>query len=120
MDPITLITGIAGTLVPLAELIGGKLLRLEGEKSRLLTWVLGVLMGAGAALLHLTSDNPVQGAIYGLLAALVANGLFSIDQVRKILEAIRLREPKAIVDGLTQSEAPKPQSVEDILRQRGR
>uniref|UniRef100_UPI0013DFC79F hypothetical protein n=1 Tax=Escherichia coli TaxID=562 RepID=UPI0013DFC79F len=88
MDILTLVTVLAGLVVPIAELIGGKLLKLDGSKARLVSWAIGVLLGAGAGALGFAPD-PLQGGMAGFLAALVANGVFTMDQVKKLLEALK-------------------------------
>lgn len=121
MDMLTLVTVLAGLVVPLAELIGGKLLRLDGNAARMVSWLLGALLGAGAGALGFAPD-PLQGGLAGFLAALVANGVFTMDQVKKLLEALRLREPEPVsmAPQAQQPEAKKPidRRVEDILRNR--
>lgn len=107
MNEVTLITTLAGILVPLSELLGGKLLKLNGFAAQALTWAIGVLLGAGAGVLGLASD-PAYGALLGLLAALTANGLFSMEQVKQLLAVLRLRKAP---------QAPA-KTVADILRER--
>lgn len=121
MDMLTLVTVLAGLVVPIAELIGGKLLKLDGSKARLVSWAIGVLLGAGAGALGFAPD-PLQGGMAGFLAALVANGVFTMDQVKKLLEALKLREsePVTMAPQTQQSDAKQPvdQRVQDILRNR--
>lgn len=121
MDMLTLVTVLAGLVVPIAELIGGKLLKLDGSKARLVSWAIGVLLGAGAGALGFAPD-PLQGGMAGFLAALVANGVFTMDQVKKLLEALKLREPEPVTMApqAQQSDAKQPvdQRVQDILRNR--
>lgn len=121
MDMLTLVTVLAGLVVPIAELIGGKLLKLDGSKARLVSWAIGVLLGAGAGALGFAPD-PLQGGMAGFLAALVANGVFTMDQVKKLLEALKLREsePVTMAPQAQQSDAKEPvdQRVQDILRNR--
>lgn len=121
MDVLTLVTVLAGLVVPIAELIGGKLLKLDGSKARLVSWAIGVLLGAGAGALGFAPD-PLQGGMAGFLAALVANGVFTMDQVKKLLEALKLREsePVTVAPQAQQSDAKEPvdQRVQDILRNR--
>lgn len=121
MDVLTLVTVLAGLVVPIAELIGGKLLMLDGSKARLVSWAIGVLLGAGAGALGFAPD-PLQGGMAGFLAALVANGVFTMDQVKKLLEALKLREsePVTMAPQAQQSDAKEPvdQRVQDILRNR--
>ena len=121
MDILTLVTVLAGLVVPIAELIGGKLLKLDGSKARLVSWAIGVLLGAGAGALGFAPD-PLQGGMAGFLAALVANGVFTMDQVKKLLEALKLREsePVTMAPQTQQSDAKQPvdQRVQDILRNR--
>lgn len=121
MDMMTLVTVLAGLVVPIAELIGGKLLKLDGSKARLVSWAIGVLLGAGAGALGFAPD-PLQGGMAGFLAALVANGVFTMDQVKKLLEALKLREsePVTMAPQAQQSDAKEPvdQRVQDILRNR--
>lgn len=121
MDVLTLVTVLAGLVVPIAELIGGKLLKLDGSKARLVSWAIGVLLGAGAGALGFAPD-PLQGGMAGFLAALVANGVFTMDQVKKLLEALKLREsePVTMAPQAQQSDAKEPvdQRVQDILRNR--
>lgn len=121
MDMLTLVTVLAGLVVPIAELIGGKLLKLDGSKARLVSWAIGVLLGAGAGALGFAPD-PLQGGMAGFLAALVANGVFTMDQVKKLLEALKLREsePMTMAPQAQQSDAKEPvdQRVQDILRNR--
>jgi hypothetical protein len=118
MDALALVTVIAGIVVPTAELVGGKLLKLDGDKARLLSWFIGVLLGLGAGVLGLAPDL-VQGGLLGFLAALVANGIFTADQVKRLLEALKLREPGPVAMA-PQGVDTKPidQRVEDILRNR--
>lgn len=121
MDMLTLVTVLAGLVVPIAELIGGKLLKLDGSKARLVSWAIGVLLGAGAGALGFAPD-PLQGGMAGFLAALVANGVFTMDQVKKLLEALKLREsePVTMAPQAQQSDAKQSvdQRVQDILRNR--
>ena len=121
MDMLTLVTVLAGLVVPIAELIGGKLFKLDGSKARLVSWAIGVLLGAGAGALGF-APNPLQGGMAGFLAALVANGVFTMDQVKKLLEALKLREsePVTMAPQAQQSDAKEPvdQRVQDILRNR--
>lgn len=121
MDMLTLVTVLAGLVVPIAELIGGKLLKLDGSKARLVSWAIGVLLGAGAGALGFAPD-PLQGGMAGFLAALVANGVFTMDQVKKLLEALKLREsePVTMAPQAQQSDAKQPvdQRIQDILRNR--
>lgn len=121
MDMLTLVTVLAGLVVPIAELIGGKLLKLDGNKAQLVSWAIGVLLGAGAGALGF-APNPLQGGMAGFLAALVANGVFTMDQVKKLLEALKLREsePVTMAPQAQQSDAKEPvdQRVQDILRNR--
>lgn len=121
MDMLTLVTVLAGLVVPIAELIGGKLLKLDGSKAQLVSWAIGVLLGAGAGALGF-APNPLQGGMAGFLAALVANGVFTMDQVKKLLEALKLREsePVTMAPQAQQSDAKEPvdQRVQDILRNR--
>ena len=121
MDMLTLVTVLAGLVVPITELIGGKLLKLDGSKARLVSWAIGVLLGAGAGALGFAPD-PLQGGMAGFLAALVANGVFTMDQVKKLLEALKLREsePVTMAPQAQQSDAKEPvdQRVQDILRNR--
>jgi hypothetical protein len=118
MDTLVLVTTLAGIVVPIAELVGGKLLKLEGAKARLLSWFIGVLLGLGAGVLGLAPDI-LQGGLLGFLAALVANGVFTIDQVKKLLEALKLREPEPVAMA-PQGTGTKPvdKRIEDILRNR--
>ena len=118
MDTLVLVTTLAGMIVPIAEVVGGKLLKLDGAKARLLSWLIGVLLGFGAGALGLAPDL-MQGGLLGFLAALVANGVFTIDQVKKFLETIKLREhePVAMAPHDTGTK-PVDKRVEDILRNR--
>ncbi len=118
MDAVVLVTILAGIVVPVAELLGGKLLKLDGNTARLVSWAVGVFLGLGAGALGLAPDL-VQGGLLGFLAALVANGVFTMDQVKRLLEALKLREP-GLVAMAPQSTDTKPvdQRVEDILRNR--
>jgi hypothetical protein len=118
MDALALVTVIAGIVVPIAELVGGKLLKLDGNKARLVSWFIGVLLGLGAGALGLAPDL-LQGGLLGFLAALVANGVFTMDQVKRLLEALKLRESTPVAMA-PQGTGTKPidQRVEDILRSR--
>ena len=118
MDTLVLVTTLAGLVVPIAELVGGKLLKLDGDKARLLSWFIGVLLGLGAGVVGLAPDL-LQGGLLGFMAALVANGVFTIDQVKRLLEALKLREPEPVAMA-PQGTGTKPidQRVEDILRNR--
>ncbi len=118
MDTLALITTLAGLVVPIAEFIGGKLLKLDGAKARLLSWLIGVLLGLGAGAIGLAPDL-MQGALIGFLAALVANGVFTMDQVKRLLEALKLREPESVTTAPQGTDAkPINRRVEDILRNR--
>lgn len=118
MDMLTLVTVLAGLVVPIAELIGGKLLKLDGSKARLVSWAIGVVLGAGAGALGFAPD-PLQGGMAGFLAALVANGVFTMDQVKKLLEALKLRESEPVAMAPQNNDTkPIDKRVEDILRNR--
>ncbi len=121
MDAVALVTVLAGLVVPIAELIGGRLLKLDGDKARLVSWAVGVLLGLGSGAIGLAPDLP-QGGLLGFLAALVANGVFTIDQVKKLLEALKLREPEPATVIHPQNTGANRQSIDqrvlDILRGR--
>lgn len=121
MDAVALVTVLAGLVVPIAELIGGRLLKLDGDKARLVSWAVGVLLGLGSGALGLAPDL-LQGGLLGFLAALVANGVFTIDQVKKLLEALKLREPEPATVIHPQNTGANrqriDQHVQDILRGR--
>lgn len=121
MDAVALVTVLAGLVVPIAELIGGRLLKLDGDKARLVSWAVGVLLGLGSGALGLAHDL-LQGGLLGFLAALVANGVFTIDQVKKLLEALKLREPEPATVIHPQNTGANrqhiDQRVQDILRGR--
>lgn len=124
MDMVALVTVLAGIVVPVSELLGGKLLKFDGTKARLLSWLVGVVLGLGAGFLGFAPDW-MQGALAGFLAALVANGVFTMDQVKKLLEALKLRDPEPVAmapqgSPADKSVAEKPidQRVQDILKNR--
>lgn len=118
MDTLVLVTMLAGMVVPISELVGGKLLKLDGTKARLLSWFIGVLLGLGAGVLGLAPDI-LHGGLIGFLAALVANGIFTTDQVKKLLEAIKLREPEPVATAPQSTDTKSiDKRVEDILRNR--
>ncbi|AYJ74781.1 hypothetical protein phiFa_80 [Thermus phage phiFa] len=121
MDAVALVTVLAGLVVPIAELIGGRLLKMDGDKARLVSWAVGVLLGLGSGAIGLAPDL-LQGGLLGFLAALVANGVFTIDQVKKLLEALKLREPEPATVIHPQNTGANRQSidqrVQDILRGR--
>lgn len=115
MNEVTLITTLAGILVPLSEILGGRLFKLNGFAAQALTWAVGVLLGVGAGIVGLAS-SPAYGAVLGFLAALTANGVFSMEQVKQLLEVLRLRESSKALDKAAPENPVK--TVADILREK--
>lgn len=77
-------------LVPLVLALteyGKRLWKLEGWKAQVLSWGIGMLGG-------LLLERSLEGALLGLLAALVANGVFSLEMVKTLLDYLARTQVK--------------------------
>lgn len=105
MDLFASFTLFASMLVAVSEFIFGKLFPLKGKPAQYATWGLGTVLGIlgdyfkFGLFADLTSPGfldlfYVEGALIGFLAALTANGLFSVDKVRMVLTAFGIRSTR--------------------------
>lgn len=100
MDIFTFITQVpelAAAVIILAELIA-KGIKLDGWPARIETWVISVALVYGCDYFGLTSmfvgATDTIKIISAIVIGLVANGIFTIDQVKKTLEFLKIRTAK--------------------------
>lgn len=93
----TSLAGLAAVIVPVTSFVN-KALGLTGALKQYLSWIVALVLGLIPWWFDLGIFNGVQwyvAMIYSFAAGLVANGLYDIDTVRKLLELLHL-EPKRI------------------------
>lgn len=87
---------LSGIVVVLSEWLS-KYTKLDGKWARLQSWVVSALIGVSATWLNVGVFSDMDwkgGLIMGIISALVANGIFSIEMVKKLLETIKVRNTK--------------------------
>lgn len=96
MDVITLFNSIM-TLSALV-IVGSEWLsnytKADGKWARLQSWAVAIILGIVSTWLNIGIFNDMSwkgGAIIGIVSALVANGIFTIDMIKKVLETLKIR-----------------------------
>lgn len=84
---------LSGIVVVLSEWLS-KYTKLDGKWARLQSWVVSGLIGVSATWLNVGVFSDMDwkgGLIMGIISALVANGIFSIEMVKNLLTTIKVR-----------------------------
>jgi hypothetical protein len=87
---------LSGLVVLVSEWLS-KLTKLQGNWSRLQSWVISVILGVVATWVKIGIFSEMDwkgGLVMGIVSGLVANGVFDISIVKKVLEFIKLRAEK--------------------------
>lgn len=93
----TSIAGLAGVTVLLTGWVNTHLLKWDGWKAQLLSWVVAIglgVLGKWQGLGIFADTNWLWTAIQGIGAGLVANGLYSADLIQSLLTLLKAK-PKA-------------------------
>ena len=100
MDLLTIVLTLgwlASTVVPLSELVSTYITKAGGTWARIQSWIVAFLIPYAAQYLGLstlfTDSGWILRVIGGLVIGLVANGIFDLNWVKKILETIKFRLP---------------------------
>jgi hypothetical protein len=87
---------LSGLVVLVSEWVS-KLTKLQGNWSRLQSWVISVILGVVATWVKIGIFSEMDwkgGLAIGIVSGLVANGVFDISVVKRVLEFIKLRAEK--------------------------
>ena len=87
---------LSGLVVLISEWLS-KFTKLQRNWSRLQSWVISVILGVVATWIKIGIFSEMDwkgGLVIGIVSGLVANGVFDISIVKKILEFIKLRAEK--------------------------
>lgn len=71
-----------------------KFTKAEGGWARAQSWIISILLGIGGSWIDLGIFDGVEwggGALIGAISALMANGIFTIDLIKTLLEKIGAR-----------------------------
>lgn len=87
---------LSGLVVVVSESLS-KFTKLQGNWSRLQSWVVSVVLGVVATWIKIGIFSEMDwkgGLAIGIVSGLVANGVFDISFVKRLLEFIKLRAKK--------------------------
>jgi len=87
---------LSGLVVLVSEWVS-KFTKLHGNWSRLQSWVISVILGVVATWVKIGIFSEMDwkgGLVIGIVSGLVANGVFDISVVKRVLEFIKLRAEK--------------------------
>ena len=87
---------LSGLVVLVSEWVS-KFTKLQGNWSRLQSWVISVILGVVATWIKIGIFSEMDwkgGLAIGIVSGLVANGVFDISVVKRVLEFIKVRAEK--------------------------
>jgi uncharacterized membrane protein YeaQ/YmgE (transglycosylase-associated protein family) len=96
MDVITLFNSIMAlsALVIVGSEWLSKYTKADGKWARLQSWAVAIILGIISTWLNIGIFNDMSwkgGAVIGIVSALVANGIFTMDMIKKVLETLKIR-----------------------------
>jgi hypothetical protein len=96
MDVMSLFNTIftlSGAVIILSE-YASRFTKADGKWARLQSWAVAILLGIFASWLNIGIFHDMDwkgGLLIGVITGLVANGIFSIDAIKGILQTIKVR-----------------------------
>jgi hypothetical protein len=84
---------LSGLIVVVSEYLS-KFTKADGKWARLQSWGVAIVLGIFGTWLNISIFSDMSwkgGALIGVIAGLVANGVFSIDAIKSILETLKIR-----------------------------
>ena len=84
---------LSGLIILVSEYIT-RYTKLNGKWARVQSWVVAILLGIFGTWINIGIFGDMDwkgGALVGIISGLVANGVFTIDAIKKILETIGVR-----------------------------
>lgn len=90
---LTSIASVAALVVVITEYFK-KIVKLDGFLIQLTAWIISVVLGFLASYFNLgmfAGMGSIEVLVNGILIGFVANGIFDIELVKKILAALKLR-----------------------------
>jgi hypothetical protein len=84
---------LSGLIILVSEYIS-RYTKLNGKWARVQSWVVSILLGIFGTWINIGIFGDMDwkgGALIGIISGLVANGVFTIDAIKKILETIGVR-----------------------------
>lgn len=91
------VLALSAAVIVLNEYVS-RFTKADGRWARLQSWVVSILLGVFGTWLNLGIFADMEwkgGMLVGVICGLVANGIFDIEMVKRLLETLRVRSLKA-------------------------